>query len=130
MRIIYLILKIAILVLLLAFTMINMNRVQFFWAPGKSVEWPLVVFIFIAFVIGAVFGMLAMSGKIFNLKNQVRKSKGEVKKLNKELKATSEELSEKNTFINETVNKKPVVEDGEFQGDAIAVKKEKEELPQ
>lgn len=79
-KIISLIIKLIILALLLVLAFINTDRVHFAYLPGQAVELPLIVVMFGMFVIGAVFGMFAMFGRILRLRSENNRLRHEVEK--------------------------------------------------
>ncbi|RRD90734.1 LapA family protein [Conchiformibius steedae] len=79
-KIISLIIKLFILLLLLVLAFINTNRVNFAYLPGQEVQLPLIVVMFSMFVIGAVFGMFAMFGRILRLRSENNRLRHEVEK--------------------------------------------------
>ena len=83
MKIVSLIIKIALLCVLLFFTMQNTHSVEFFWNSGKSASMPLIVLLLITFIIGAIFGILAMLGRILTLRHEVASLQRERKKAEK-----------------------------------------------
>lgn len=83
MKIVYLLLKLLVLFVLLFFTVQNTHVVKFVWGVQQSVDLPLIVLLLIFFVIGAVFGIIAMLGRILGLRNEVNALKRERKKAEK-----------------------------------------------
>ena len=71
MKLVYNLLKILILVFFLIIALNNVQRVPFYYVPGEHIEWPMIVVLFICFVIGALFGIFAMFGR---LRAEVHKS--------------------------------------------------------
>lgn len=80
MKVIYLIIKILILLVFLLLAVSNTQTVSFFYLPGQNVELPLIVVLFGAFVIGIVFGMFALFGRLLGLRSEVNRLRAEVKK--------------------------------------------------
>lgn len=72
--------KLAILLLLLLLAFINTNKVDFSYLPGQSLNLPLIVVFFGAFVVGAVFGIFAMFGRLLRLRGECGRLRQEVKK--------------------------------------------------
>ncbi len=80
MKIVYLIIKILILLVFLLLAVSNTQVVSFFYLPGQSVEVPLIVVLFGAFVVGIVFGMFALFGRLLGLRSEANRLRAEVKK--------------------------------------------------
>ncbi|MDO5686799.1 MAG: LapA family protein [Neisseria sp.] len=83
MKLVYLLLKLAVLLVLLFFTVQNTHVVNFVWGIRQSVDLPLIVLLLLFFVIGAVFGIFAMLGRILSLRNEVNALQRERKKAEK-----------------------------------------------
>lgn len=83
MKTVYLILKIALLLILLLLTVKNTQTVEFFWGFRSSVSWPLIVLLLLFFVVGALFGVLAMLRRVLNLRAQVASFQRDIKKQHK-----------------------------------------------
>ncbi len=67
MKLIYTIIKVIILLLFLLLAVINTDSVAFHYLPGQKADLPLIVVLFGAFVIGIVFGMFALFGRLLAL---------------------------------------------------------------
>lgn len=80
MKTLALIIKGIILLLFLAMAVSNTQTVSFFYLPGQSIELPLIVVLFGAFVIGIVFGMFALFGRLLRLRSETNRLRAEVKK--------------------------------------------------
>lgn len=80
MKIFYTIVKIVILLVFLILAVSNTQNVQFFYLPAQSVEMPLIAVLFGAFVIGSVFGLFALFGRLLVLRSENSRLRGEVKK--------------------------------------------------
>lgn len=80
MKIVYLIIKIMILLVFLLLAVSNTQVVSFFYLPGQSVELPLIVVLFGAFVIGILFGIFALFGRLLGLRSEANRLRAEVKK--------------------------------------------------
>ncbi|QMT32495.1 LapA family protein [Alysiella filiformis] len=72
--------KFIILAILLILAFINTNAVQFSYLPGQSLNLPLIVVLFGMFVVGAIFGVFAMFGRLLRLRSEVARLRGEVQK--------------------------------------------------
>lgn len=80
MKLIYTFIKIIILLLFLLLAVINTDAVTFSYLPGQSVNLPLIVILFGAFVVGIVFGMFALFGRLLSLRSENGRLRAEVKK--------------------------------------------------
>lgn len=80
MKLIYTVIKIIILLLFLLLAVINTDAVTFSYLPGQSVNLPLIVILFGAFVVGIVFGMFALFGRLLSLRSENGRLRAEVKK--------------------------------------------------
>ncbi|MDO4997619.1 MAG: lipopolysaccharide assembly protein LapA domain-containing protein [Neisseria sp.] len=80
MKFIYLIIKILILLLLLVLAVSNTQSTAFFYLPGQQIDLPLIAILFVAFVVGTIFGILAMFGRLLRLRAENNRLRSEVKK--------------------------------------------------
>ena len=80
MKLIYLIIKILILLVFIVLAAINTHSVPFSWLPGTQAELPLIVLLLGFFIIGALFGVLAMFGRLLGLRHENNRLRAEVKK--------------------------------------------------
>ena len=80
MKIISGIVKILILLVFLVLALSNTQVVEFFYLPAQPVELPLIAVLFGAFVIGAVFGVFALFGRLMALRSENNRLRSEVKK--------------------------------------------------
>ena len=80
MKLIYTIIKILILLVFLLLAITNTHTVSFFYLPGQNVNLPLIVVLFGAFIIGIVFGMFALFGRLLSLRSENNRLRTEVKK--------------------------------------------------
>lgn len=80
MKIVYNIIKLLILLVFLILAVCNTQSVQFFYLPGQEVNLPLILVLFGAFVIGAVFGLFALFGRLLALRSENNRLRNEVKK--------------------------------------------------
>ena len=80
MKLVYNLLKILILVFFLIIALNNVQRVPFYYVPGEHIEWPMIVVLFICFVIGALFGIFAMFGRLLRLRAENGRLRAEVHK--------------------------------------------------
>ncbi len=84
MKIFFLIVKILVLILLTVLAFINLQPVQFNYLPGQSVSLRLIEVLFGAFVVGALFGLFALFGRLVGLRAENGRLQAEVKKLNRQ----------------------------------------------
>ena len=80
MKLISTIIKILILLVFLLLAITNTHTVSFFYLPGQNVNLPLIVVLFGAFIIGIVFGMFALFGRLLTLRSENNRLRAEVKK--------------------------------------------------
>jgi len=80
MKLIYTIIKILILLVFLLLAITNTHTVSFFYLPGQNINLPLIVVLFSAFIIGIVFGMFALFGRLLSLRSENNRLRAEVKK--------------------------------------------------
>ncbi|MFU8617365.1 LapA family protein [Neisseria sp. LACPHL-SPEC-2024-00856] len=80
MKLIYTFIKIIILLFFLLLAVINTDAVTFSYLPGQKVDLPLIVVLFGAFVVGIVFGMFALFGRLLSLRGENSRLRAEVKK--------------------------------------------------
>ena len=80
MKLISNIIKILILIVFLILAITNTHTASFFYLPGQNINLPLIVILFGAFVIGIVFGMFALFGRLLALRSENNRLRGEVKK--------------------------------------------------
>lgn len=80
MKLVYTIIKLAILFLFLIFALINTHVVSFSYLPGQEAQWPLILILFCAFLIGIVLGLLAMFGRLLRLRAENSRLRAEVQK--------------------------------------------------
>ena len=80
MKLIYTIIKVIILLLFLLLAVINTNSVAFHYLPGQKADLPLIVVLFGAFVIGVVFGMFALFGRLLALRSENNRLRNELNK--------------------------------------------------
>ena len=74
MKTVSLIIKVFILLIFLVLAVINRQAVQFNYLPEQSVNAPLIVLLFGMFVIGALFGIFALFGRLLRLRAEVKKA--------------------------------------------------------
>lgn len=80
MKLIYTVIKIIILLLFLLLAVLNTDTVSFSYLPGQKFDLPLIVVLFGAFVVGIVFGMFALFGRLLSLRGENSRLRAEVKK--------------------------------------------------
>ena len=93
MKIIYALIKIAVLLILLLLAVSNTQMIAFNYLPGQIVNLPLIVLLLIFFIIGAVFGVFAMFGRLLRLRSQVNQLQA---KLDKQIKAAAQAVHTEN----------------------------------
>lgn len=93
MKIIYALIKIAVLLILLLLAVSNTQMIAFNYLPGQIVNLPLIVLLLIFFIIGAVFGVFAMFGRLLRLRSQVNQLQA---KLDKQIKAAAQAVRTEN----------------------------------
>jgi lipopolysaccharide assembly protein A len=96
MNIIYTLIKIVVLLALLLLAVSNTQLIAFNYLPGQMINLPLIVLLLIFFIIGAVFGIFAMFGRLLRLRSQVNQLQS---KLDKQAKAASESVRTDNIAI-------------------------------
>lgn len=80
MKPIYLIIKIIVLVFFLMLALINTQSVPFSYLPGHPVQWPLIVVLFMSFIVGSLLGIFAMFGRLLRLRHENTRLRAEVQK--------------------------------------------------
>ena len=85
MKIIYTLIKLIILALFLILALLNTKPVPFAYLPGQEVQWPLIFILFITFLIGTIFGLFSLLGRLLRLRNENARLKKEVQKLSKKM---------------------------------------------
>ncbi len=104
MKYIYRLIKLAILLALLVIAIKNTQIVDFNSVFGQPVKWPLIVFLLIFFVVGTVFGIFAMLGRIMTLRNETIRLRRELSK-NAKISQQELELATKGTETTEEDDK-------------------------
>lgn len=80
MKIIALVIKAFVLLFFLILALVNTQIVPFSYVPGQQVQWPLIVVLFLAFILGAVFGIFALFGRLLRLRSENSRLRAEVQK--------------------------------------------------
>lgn len=80
MKLIYTVVKAVILLFFLLLAIVNTDSVSFFYLPGQKVDAPLIVILFGSFLIGIVFGMFALFGRLLSLRSENNRLRTEVRK--------------------------------------------------
>lgn len=80
MKLVYNIIKIIILLVFLIIAIANTQTADLYYLPGQSVQMPLIVALFGVFVVGALFGMFALFGRLMRLRSENNRLRLEVKK--------------------------------------------------
>lgn len=73
-----------VFIALLVVTLGNTHTVDFNLVGLPTTQWPLVVYLWIAFVVGAIIGVLSMFGRLLRLRNESARLQKELKKLRQE----------------------------------------------
>ncbi|PIT17825.1 LapA family protein [Snodgrassella alvi] len=93
MKIIYTLIKIVVVLAFLLLAVSNTQLIAFNYLPGQMVNLPLIVLLLIFFIIGAVFGVFAMFGRLLRLRSQVNQLQNQ---LNRQAKAASQTVHAEN----------------------------------
>ena len=80
MKIIYTLIKLVVLIALLLLAISNTQTVTFSYLPGHSVDLSLIILLLVFFVIGAVAGVMALFGRLLQLRNHVNQLQAKIKK--------------------------------------------------
>ena len=80
MKFFSLITKTIVLIILIIFSLINTIRIPFFYLPSQSIDLPLIIIIFAFFILGSVFGVFALFGRLLRLRNENARLRAEVQK--------------------------------------------------
>lgn len=80
MKIVYTIIKIVILLAFVLLAVSNTQMTAFHYLPGQAVNLPLIVLLLAFFVVGAVFGVLSLFGRLLTLRNEINRLRSELKK--------------------------------------------------
>ncbi|QEY27073.1 LapA family protein [Neisseria zalophi] len=80
MKIISGIIKLLILLIFLLLAISNTQQVEFFYLPAQGINTPLIVVLFGAFLVGAIFGVFALFGRLLTLRGENTRLRAEVKK--------------------------------------------------
>lgn len=103
LKIISWIIKGLILLLLLLFAVFNTEKVLFTYLPQQSIEVPLIVIIFSGFLVGAIFGIFAMFGRLLRLRSENNRLRNEVQKT---ARLSTQEISAPAALPNQTADVK------------------------
>lgn len=80
MKLFYLIIKAIILIFFVIIALINFHSVPFSYLPSQTVDLPLIVVMFGMFVVGALFGLFALLGRLLRLRHENARLRAEVQK--------------------------------------------------
>ncbi|MCO6503861.1 MAG: LapA family protein [Snodgrassella sp.] len=80
MKIVYTLIKLAVLIALLLLAVSNTQTITFSYLPGQSVDLSLIVVLLIFFIVGTIFGVFATFGRLLRLRSQVNTLQDQVKK--------------------------------------------------
>lgn len=84
MKIVYLVIKVLILFALILFAAGNTQPVELFYLPQQNLQMPLIVALFGVFVVGAIFGIFAMFGRLLSLRAENARLRANLKKAEQE----------------------------------------------
>lgn len=80
MKIVYILIKLVVLIALLLLAISNTQTVTFNYLSDQAINLPLIALLLIFFIIGAVFGVFAMFGRLLQLRNHTNQLQKQVKK--------------------------------------------------
>lgn len=80
MKLFSLIIKILLLVVFIVLAAFNTRLVGFSYLPGSEINLPLIVLLLFFFIIGAVFGVFSMFGRLLSLRHENNRLRSEVRK--------------------------------------------------
>ncbi len=80
MKLFYNIIKVLIFLVFLLVALSNTQTVPFFYLPKQQLDLPLIAVLFGAFVVGALFGVFAMFGRLLRLRAESNRLRREVAK--------------------------------------------------
>lgn len=101
MKIIDTLIKIVVLLALLLLAVSNTQMISFNYLPGQMLNLPLIVLLLIFFIIGAVFGVFAMFGRLLSLRSKVNQLQ---LRIDKQTKTASQSVHTENIATNASVN--------------------------
>lgn len=101
LKIISLIIKVVILIILFILAAMNIQQVNFTYLPGQVQALPLIVILLGSFIVGAVFGVFAMFGRLLRLRSENNRLRSEVQKTarltTKDITAPTEQVAPQTT---------------------------------
>ncbi len=80
MKLISLIVKLLLLAVFIVLAAFNTKLVGFSYLPGSEINLPLIVLLLAFFIIGAVFGVFSMFGRLLSLRHENNRLRNEVRK--------------------------------------------------
>ena len=80
MKIVYALIKILILLAFVLLAVSNTQSTAFHYLPGQEISLQVIVLLLGFFVGGAIFGVLAMLGRLLALRNEVNRLRREIRK--------------------------------------------------
>ena len=80
MKIVYALIKIVILLAFVLLAVSNTHSTAFHYLPGQEISLPLIVLLLGFVVVGTIFGVLAMLGRLLTLRNEVNRLRREIRK--------------------------------------------------
>lgn len=80
MKLFSLIIKLLLLTVFIVLAAFNTHIVSFSYLPGSEISLPLILLLLAFFVIGAVFGVFSMFGRLLSLRHENNRLRNEVRK--------------------------------------------------
>jgi len=80
MKLFSLIIKLLLLAVFIVLAAFNTHIVSFSYLPGSEIRMPLILLLLAFFVIGAVFGVFSMFGRLLALRHENNRLRNELKK--------------------------------------------------
>ncbi|OAM34257.1 hypothetical protein A7Q01_05970 [Eikenella sp. NML96-A-049] len=80
MKLFSLIIKLLLLAIFIVLAAFNTHLVSFSYLPGSEISLPLILLLLAFFVIGAVFGVFSMFGRLLSLRHENNRLRNEVRK--------------------------------------------------
>lgn len=80
MKLFSLIIKLLLLAVFIVLAAFNTHLVNFSYLPGSEISLPLILLLLAFFVIGAVFGVFSMFGRLLSLRHENNRLRNEVRK--------------------------------------------------
>ena len=80
MKLFSLIIKLLLLAVFIILAAFNTHIVSFSYLPGSEIRMPLILLLLAFFIVGAVFGVFAMFGRLLSLRHENNRLRNEVRK--------------------------------------------------